>query len=93
MDINEKKFTSDVVAKAAAGALEHLPVVRVGNLNRALDEIKDQGYTVYGVDEDFAGVFNYAGVHGFAQGNQQLEDAGVDVVQISGANVDVSGGC
>src|SRR5882672_9519499 len=42
---------TDVVAKAAAGALEHLPVVRVGNLNRALDEIKDSGYSVYGVDE------------------------------------------
>ncbi len=42
---------TDVVAKAAAGALEHLPVVRVGNLNRALDEIKDKGYMVYGVDE------------------------------------------
>jgi len=42
---------TDVVAKAAASALEHLPVVRVGNLNRALDEIKDSGYSVYGVDE------------------------------------------
>src|SRR6185503_10945202 len=42
---------TDVVAKAAAGALEHLPVVRVGNLNRALDEIKDSGFSVYGVDE------------------------------------------
>ena len=26
-------------------------MVRVGNLNRALDEIKDSGYSVYGVDE------------------------------------------
>jgi 23S rRNA (guanosine2251-2'-O)-methyltransferase len=42
---------TDVVAKAAAGALEHLPVVRVGNLNRALDEIKKSGFSVYGVDE------------------------------------------
>lgn len=42
---------TDVVAKAAAGALEHLPVVRVGNLNRALDEIKREGFSVYGVDE------------------------------------------
>ena len=42
---------TDVVAKAAAGALEHLPVVRVSNLNRALDEIKDSGFFVYGVDE------------------------------------------
>ncbi len=29
---------TDVVAKAAAGALEHLPVVRVTNINRALEE-------------------------------------------------------
>src|SRR6266446_4953644 len=42
---------TDVVAKAAAGALEHLPVVRVGTLNRALDEIKHSGYSVYGIDE------------------------------------------
>ncbi|HTM48036.1 MAG TPA: 23S rRNA (guanosine(2251)-2'-O)-methyltransferase RlmB [Bryobacteraceae bacterium] len=42
---------TDVVAKAAAGALEHLPVVRTGNLNRALDEVKRAGFAVYGVDE------------------------------------------
>ena len=42
---------TEVVAKAAAGALEHLPMVRVGNLNRALDTIKDAGFTVYGIDE------------------------------------------
>lgn len=42
---------TDVVAKAAAGALEHLPIVRVGNLNRALDEVKDRGFWIYGVDE------------------------------------------
>jgi 23S rRNA (guanosine2251-2'-O)-methyltransferase len=42
---------TEAVAKAAAGALEHLPVVRVGNLNRALDEVKDAGFSVYGVDE------------------------------------------
>ena len=42
---------TETVAKAAAGALEHLPVVRVGNLNRALDQIKKQGFAIYGVDE------------------------------------------
>ena len=31
---------TDVVAKAAAGALEHLPVARVTNLNRTLEELK-----------------------------------------------------
>jgi 23S rRNA (guanosine2251-2'-O)-methyltransferase len=42
---------TDVVAKAAAGALEYLPVVRVGNVNQALRSLKDMGYFVYGLDE------------------------------------------
>ena len=42
---------TDVVAKAAAGALEHLPVVRVVNINRALEQLKEQGYWIYGLDE------------------------------------------
>jgi len=42
---------TDVVAKAAAGALEHLPVVRVTNVNRALEELKERGYWIYGLDE------------------------------------------
>ncbi len=42
---------TETVAKAAAGALEHLPIVRVGNLNRALDELKKSGFAIYGVDE------------------------------------------
>jgi 23S rRNA (guanosine2251-2'-O)-methyltransferase len=42
---------TDVVAKAAAGALEYLPVVRAGNINQALRSLKDMGYFVYGLDE------------------------------------------
>jgi 23S rRNA (guanosine2251-2'-O)-methyltransferase len=42
---------TDVVAKAAAGALEHLPVVRVTNINRALEELKQRGFWIYGLDE------------------------------------------
>ena len=42
---------TDVVAKAAAGALEHLPVVRVTNVNRALEELKHRGFWIYGLDE------------------------------------------
>ena len=37
------------VAKVAAGALEHLPVCRVVNLNRAVDELKKYGFFVIGL--------------------------------------------
>ena len=40
------------VAKVAAGALEHLPVSRVVNLNRALDELKKKGFIVIGLSGD-----------------------------------------
>ncbi|MGL5884271.1 MAG: 23S rRNA (guanosine(2251)-2'-O)-methyltransferase RlmB [Synechococcus elongatus] len=36
------------VAKVAAGALESFPVARVVNLNRALEELKDAGFWIYG---------------------------------------------
>ena len=42
---------TDVVAKAAAGALEHLPVVRVTNINRTLEELKERRFWIYGLDE------------------------------------------
>ncbi|MFZ9174310.1 23S rRNA (guanosine(2251)-2'-O)-methyltransferase RlmB, partial [Vulcanococcus sp.] len=37
------------VAKVAAGALEHLPVARVVNLNRSLETLKNEGYRVIGL--------------------------------------------
>ena len=42
---------TDTVARAAAGALAYLPVVRVGNINRALEGLKQHGYWIYGLDE------------------------------------------
>ena len=36
-------------AKVAAGALEHLPVARVVNLNRSLEKLKDCGFRVIGL--------------------------------------------
>jgi 23S rRNA (guanosine2251-2'-O)-methyltransferase len=51
--IPERRAASvtDVVAKAAAGALEHLPVARVTNINRALEDLKERGFWIYGLDE------------------------------------------
>jgi len=40
------------VAKVAAGALEHLPVSRVVNLNRALEELKKNGFLAIGLSGD-----------------------------------------
>jgi len=40
------------VAKVAAGALEHLQVTRVVNLNRALEELKKNGFLVVGLSGD-----------------------------------------
>ena len=40
------------VAKVAAGALEHLPVSRVVNLNRALEELKNNGFLIIGLSGD-----------------------------------------
>ena len=39
------------VAKVAAGALEHVNVSRVVNLNRALDELKKNGFIIVGLSE------------------------------------------
>lgn len=42
---------TDVVAKAAAGALEYVPVVRAGNVNRVLEQLKQRGFWIYGLDQ------------------------------------------
>lgn len=42
---------TEVVARTAAGALAYLPVVRVTNVNRALELLKESGYWIYGLDE------------------------------------------
>ena len=38
------------VAKASTGAIEHIPVVRVTNLARTVDELKDRGLWIFGTD-------------------------------------------
>ena len=43
---------SMAVAKASAGALEYLPIVRVSNLASTLDDLKELGFWVYGADMD-----------------------------------------
>jgi 23S rRNA (guanosine2251-2'-O)-methyltransferase len=42
---------TETVAKAAAGALEYLAVVRVPNINQTLENLKKADYWIYGLDE------------------------------------------
>lgn len=42
---------TETVARAAAGALEHLRVTQVTNLARAMEELKERGYWLIGLDE------------------------------------------
>jgi len=40
---------TSTVMKVSTGALEHLPVARVVNLNRALEELQSSGFWIYGM--------------------------------------------
>jgi 23S rRNA (guanosine2251-2'-O)-methyltransferase len=40
---------TSAVAKVAAGALESIPVARVVNLNQALEQLKENGFWIYGL--------------------------------------------
>ena len=42
---------TETVARTSAGALAYLPIVRVTNISRALEELKERGYWIYGLDE------------------------------------------
>lgn len=51
---------TDTVARTSAGALPHLPIAKVTNLVRTMEELKEAGYWLVGLDE--AAEKNYAEV-------------------------------
>jgi 23S rRNA (guanosine2251-2'-O)-methyltransferase len=42
---------TETVSKAAAGAIEYLPIVRTGNITQTLEKLKHRGFWIYGLDE------------------------------------------
>jgi 23S rRNA (guanosine2251-2'-O)-methyltransferase len=49
---------TETVSRAAAGALEYLPVVRVTNVSRTLEQLKERSFWVYGLDERGAEMYD-----------------------------------
>jgi 23S rRNA (guanosine2251-2'-O)-methyltransferase len=98
---------TEVVAKASAGALEHLPVVRVGNVSQTLERLKKRGFWIYGLDQRGSQLYSetdYAMptvlvVGGEGQGLHELVKKHCDVLvripmagAISSLNVSVAAG-
>jgi 23S rRNA (guanosine2251-2'-O)-methyltransferase len=42
---------TETVSRAAAGALEYVPVVRITNVSQTLEKLKEKGFWIYGLDE------------------------------------------
>lgn len=45
---------TQTVAKASTGAIQHVPVIRVTNLSKTIDELKEYGYWIAGAEADNA---------------------------------------
>ncbi|RMF24147.1 MAG: 23S rRNA (guanosine(2251)-2'-O)-methyltransferase RlmB [Cyanobacteria bacterium J083] len=64
---------TSTVLKVAAGALEHFPVARVVNLSRALEELKQAGFWIYGLSSTSSQVLysvNFEGAIGLVIGSE-----------------------
>ena len=98
---------TETVAKAAAGALEHLPVVRMGNVTQTLEALKAKGFWIYGLDERASELYSETDyvrptvvvLGGEGQGLHQLVKKHCDVLvripmagAISSLNVSVAAG-
>ena len=68
------------VAKVAAGALEHLPVARVVNLNRSLEKLKGEGYTIVGLAEEGSSTLSEMKVQGPLVVVVGSEDKGISLI-------------
>ncbi|MDQ2712979.1 MAG: 23S rRNA (guanosine(2251)-2'-O)-methyltransferase RlmB [Acidobacteriota bacterium] len=50
---------TETVDRAAAGALEYLPVARITNVTQTLERLKENGFWIYGLDERGTEVYDH----------------------------------
>ena len=50
---------TETVDRAAAGALEYLPVARITNVSQTLERLKEKGFWIYGLDERGAELYDH----------------------------------
>ena len=46
----DDQLLTQTVAKASTGAIQHVPVIRVTNLSKTIDELKDSGFWIAGTE-------------------------------------------
>lgn len=95
------------VYKSSAGAIEHVKIAKVTNVNNAIDELKEQGVWVYGADmsgKDYCFNVNFSGAvalvigsegHGVSKLTKEKCDILVKIPmagQINSLNASVAGG-
>jgi 23S rRNA (guanosine2251-2'-O)-methyltransferase len=49
---------TETVERAAAGAMEYLPVARIANVTKTLESLKKQGFWIYGLDESGTALYD-----------------------------------
>ena len=49
---------TESVGRAAAGALEYLPIARIINVSRTLEDLKKNGFWIYGLDESGTEIYD-----------------------------------
>lgn len=98
---------TETVDRAAAGALEYLPVARVTNIAQTLERLKERGFWIYGLDERGTELYNQTSFNtptaivlgGEGKGLHQLVQKHCDVLvripmagAVSSLNVSVAAG-
>lgn len=61
---NNAAQVTDTVMRTSAGAVNHIPIARVTNINVAIEELQQSGYWVYGLEADGENIYDSVNLQG-----------------------------